>query len=280
VRAFQQARGLQELGECDETTWSALIEAGWRLGDRRLYLTSPNLRGDDVAELQTHLGRLGFDAGRVDGIYGPQTARALSDFQDNCGIPADGVCGADTVRLIGRVIGQTGSGPGVGTVREAELLRSASPSLVNCRIVIGQFGGLSGLSRPISRELRQLGAAVISLDEPDAVAQARAANASRADVYLGFDARTEAQMVAHYYQVPAFASVGGRALADALCTALGDLDDAQPMVKGMRLPILRETRMPAVLLTIGPTSKVVAMAPLVGKACIRALGLWVTSRQG
>ena len=36
-------------------------------------LTAPNLRGEDVAELQRILARLGFDCGRVDGIYGPDT---------------------------------------------------------------------------------------------------------------------------------------------------------------------------------------------------------------
>mgnify|MGYP000449767565 CR=1 FL=1 len=51
---------------CDETTWTALVEANWKLGDRLLFLTSPNLRGDDIAELQHGLSRLGFDCGRVE----------------------------------------------------------------------------------------------------------------------------------------------------------------------------------------------------------------------
>ena len=85
VRAFQTGRGLRCDGRCDEQTWTALVEASWKLGDRLLFLTSPNLRGDDVAELQSRLGRLGFDCGRVDGILGPSTARALEEFQSNCG---------------------------------------------------------------------------------------------------------------------------------------------------------------------------------------------------
>ena len=43
------------------------------------------LRGDDVAELQQDLGALGFDAGRVDGIFGPRTKDALEQFQRNIG---------------------------------------------------------------------------------------------------------------------------------------------------------------------------------------------------
>ena len=33
-------------------TWSELVEASWRLGDRALYLKHPPMRGDDVAALQ------------------------------------------------------------------------------------------------------------------------------------------------------------------------------------------------------------------------------------
>ena len=57
--------------------------------------------------------------------------------------------------------------------------------------MVGQFGGLSALTRTLSRELRLRGATVMSLDEPDAVAQATAANHFAADVYLGFESRTE-----------------------------------------------------------------------------------------
>jgi N-acetylmuramoyl-L-alanine amidase len=80
VTEFQQARGLHASGQCDDATWTALVEASYRLGDRTLLLTAPNMRGDDVAELQSILARLGFDCGRVDGILGPSTTRALEDF--------------------------------------------------------------------------------------------------------------------------------------------------------------------------------------------------------
>ena len=52
LRGFQQARGLRSTGECDEGTWLAIVEASWRLGDRLLMLAAPNLRGDDVVDLQ------------------------------------------------------------------------------------------------------------------------------------------------------------------------------------------------------------------------------------
>ena len=54
-------------------------------------LVAPNLRGDDVSDLQATLARIGFDCGRVDGIFGPRTSWALEDFQRNSGLYVDGV---------------------------------------------------------------------------------------------------------------------------------------------------------------------------------------------
>ena len=76
MRAFQDARGLRVDGICGPQTWAAVVESGWRLGDRLLYRRRPMLRGDDVAELQRRLNGLGFDAGREDGIFGDDTDRA------------------------------------------------------------------------------------------------------------------------------------------------------------------------------------------------------------
>ncbi|HEY5121333.1 MAG TPA: peptidoglycan-binding protein, partial [Acidimicrobiales bacterium] len=90
VEAFQRSRGLPITGVIDETTWNRLIEAGWRLGERLLYLAHPHLRGDDVAELQVRLAQLGFNPGRIDGIFGSATEHALLDFQRNCGLETDG----------------------------------------------------------------------------------------------------------------------------------------------------------------------------------------------
>ena len=87
VEAFQHRRGLRVDGVCGAQTWWALVEAGFRLGDRFLYHRQPMMRGDDVAELQRRLSALGFDTGRVDGIFGDLTSRALAEFQRNLGLP-------------------------------------------------------------------------------------------------------------------------------------------------------------------------------------------------
>src|SRR5437764_8816250 len=104
VRAFQQQRGLVVDGLCGPQTWAALVESGFTLGDRTLYFRQPMLRGDDVTELQRRLNSLGFDARRIDGIFGADTHRALVDFQRSAGLVADGVCGADTITALARVV--------------------------------------------------------------------------------------------------------------------------------------------------------------------------------
>jgi N-acetylmuramoyl-L-alanine amidase len=96
LRAFQRSRCLPETGVGTGETWSALVESGFSLGDRLLYLRRPMLRGDDVAELQRRLNALGFDAGREDGILGTQTGIAIRDFQRNVGHAVDGIVGPET----------------------------------------------------------------------------------------------------------------------------------------------------------------------------------------
>ena len=273
VASFQSRRGLHASGTCDEHTWMALVEAGWRLGDRPLVLTAPQLRGDDITELQDALNRLGFDCGRPDGIFGPTTAMALHDFQRNGGLTIDGICGPRTVRMLELLRRQTGSGPGVASIRES--LSTAAP-LRTLRIVVGQFGGLSSITRSVTRALRLSGATVMPTDEYEAGAQAAAANRFEADIYVGFEARVNERSLISYYAVPTFESFGGRTLATQLAAGWCTTALPVPEVKGMRLPVLRETRMPAVLCSLGPVRTVVDATDAVTEAVVAAVSTWTS----
>lgn len=241
-----------------------------------LVLTSPQVRGDDVADVQGSLARLGFDCGRVDGIFGPRTARAMVEFQSNCGLVADGVCGTHTVRALRRVMSQTGDGPGIAALRERERLRQAPTAVASLRVVVGQFGGLSTITRSITRELRARGAHVVPLDEPDAIIQARAANQFAAHAYLGFEASPATSSVVHFYRVPTFESVGGQTMAACLTDELAACGLVVDEPCGMRLPVLRETRMPAVLCSLGPIREAVDGASELGRGVLRAVERWMT----
>ena len=276
MSTFQQQRGLHVSGACDEPTWLTLVEAGWTLGDRLLKLSAPQQRGDDVVALQSALNHLGFDCGRPDGIMGPATARALEDFQRNSGLTPDGVCGAHTVRMLELVSRQSGTGPGVAVVRENESM-TVHTSLRTLRIVVGQFGGLSSISRSLSKALRDAGATVMSTDEYEAAAHAAAANRFGASVYIGFEARSDTRSIVSYFAVPTFESVGGRTLASQTVDQLEHVLEVAPELRGMRLAVLRETRMPAVLCSLGPVREVVDATDAITGALVTAIAAWASS---
>src|SRR5207237_4787705 len=146
---FQQRRHLLVDGLVGAHTWDELVEAGYSLGHRILYLRYPYFRGDDVRALQSMLNLLGFDAGREDGILGQGTDRAMREFQKNVGMPTDGIVGATTVEALRR-LRPVGPGPGRSTVREGEALRRLSASLDGARIAIdpGHGVGDPGVSGP------------------------------------------------------------------------------------------------------------------------------------
>lgn len=100
VTAFQMEHGLLEDGAVGDETWNALVDATFTLGDRMLYLRLPYFHGRDVTALQEALNTLGFSSGLPDGIFGAFTERAVREFQLNCGQPADGIVGPETVRAI------------------------------------------------------------------------------------------------------------------------------------------------------------------------------------
>lgn len=57
--------------------------------------------GDEVKSIQRKLSSLGYYNGSIDGIYGSATKTAVTKFQRNCGITADGICGKATLLYLG-----------------------------------------------------------------------------------------------------------------------------------------------------------------------------------
>lgn len=272
LRAFQASRRLVEDGVCGRQTWSALVDADHRLGDRMVYLRSPMTRGDDVTDLQQRLGRLGFDAGWIDGVFGPDTEAALREFQRNQGVTADGVVGRETVAALDRLAGRQSGDKTVAEVREHERLR-AHCGVDGERLVIGQSGGLPAVADALARRLRLDGAEVLTLHQPDLSDQARAANAWNGSVYIGLTLTDDEQQIA-YFEIDGFTSHGGRTLARACAETMSHLLDDQVVATGMRLPILRETRMPAVWCRLGPAPRIVERTAAVTDALRDAILAW------
>jgi N-acetylmuramoyl-L-alanine amidase len=276
VRAFQTIRGLVVDGICGRATWERLVEAGYRLGDRLLYMRRrAYLRGDDVVDLQRRLNSLGFDAGRVDGIFGVDTDRALREFQRNAGLALDGICGPKTVLTLQRLRSK-GPESDPAAVREEVRLASAPATLRERRVVLGERGGMAPFLREVQHTLTEYGALVTLLSHPDDGTLAGQANASGADLYLGIALSPAGRACrAAYWGAHGNVSPAGRRLAGLL---LDELSISGAGTEGPPVPmatsILRETRMPAVALDIGPARFVVERAAIAAAAIGRGLSRW------
>jgi N-acetylmuramoyl-L-alanine amidase len=247
VRAFQTARGLRVDGICGRQTWSSLVEAGYRLGDRLLYHRTPMLRGDDVLDLQEKLNALGFDAGRGDGIFGPHTTDALREFQRNVGAVIDGICGPESIAALERL--SRFAGGSVASVREKEALRDGALRLVGRRVYLAVEPGLDALGEVVAKGLMELGADVLvdGSGEDDSIVAAEA-NRYGADLFLGLRFGDIPGFSCDYFASHASRSEGGchvaRCISEELAKAL-DHPPAEPT--GRAYAVLRETSMPAVV---------------------------------
>ena len=96
VSAFQDSKGIQATGSYGELTAAALVQS---ILDNPADVPVKDLDveadSEDVASLQTALGRLGY-MDRVTGYYGEITATAVATFQEDSGIYATGAYGPIT----------------------------------------------------------------------------------------------------------------------------------------------------------------------------------------
>jgi N-acetylmuramoyl-L-alanine amidase len=284
VRSFQQRRGLLVDGIVGPQTYRMLDGARWLLGDRILMHTPGHLTmGDDVAALQERLLDLGFPCGRVDGVFGTLTEGAVRELQRGVGLRPDGTVGPQTLRALGQ-LGRSVRGGAPQTLREADAVRAAGPSL-HGRVVVIDPGGSSAapddpsagptegeitldLARRIEGRLAAGGVQVVLTrgvhGDPDARARADLANALGADLLLSLHCESlpetpQASGVAtFFYGAPgggsAWSPMGERlaSLVQREICARTDLVDCRTHPRTWDL--LRHTRMPAVLAEVGHLS--------------------------
>lgn len=277
VRSFQTRRAVRVDGVVGPETWAALVESGFTLGDRLLYQRSPNLRGDDVATLQRTLNRLGFDAGREDGILGPETGGALREFQRNAGLSVDGIAGPATLESFKRV--EMMAAGSVASVRERdELLRPAG--LTGRRIYVAVDPGFDQIGNRLLRELAAARAEVMpDVSGANDHALATRANRWRANLFVALRPGDQPSWQCLFYASGDFQSERGCHAAKVIGEELGRvLPHAEPdAVAGVSYAILRETRMAAVMCGLanadaGRLALVLARSAEIGSAIGR--GVW------
>ncbi|MFA5867054.1 MAG: peptidoglycan-binding protein [Actinomycetota bacterium] len=266
VILFQRKRGRETDGIVGPETWREMVDASYRLGDRQLYLKEPPLRGDDVRELQATLNNLGFNAGRVSGVFANQTDKAVREFQKNVGLDPDGIVGETSIQALDNYRMRVSSG-GITGVWDREMMQPHDP-LRERRVAIDS--GDDAVSRAIAAvfaEALKIEAAVpfVLYDmNPEADVKDRAimANELEADLLVDFESNASEQAGRHgatceYFDNREFFSARSKQLAgmiqDELTAALKVFDNG---IEGKNLTILQATRMPAVVVKPGFTSDV------------------------
>lgn len=271
VRTFQQERGLTVDGIVGPDTYRRLEEARWQLGDRILQFVPGHLiSGDDVTQLQRRLSELGFDSGRLDGVFGHRTDRALREFQRSVGVRPDGTCGPDTFRAFDRLV-RTVSGGNAATLREFITLTHLRTGVADKVIVLDPDSGqgsdiCQAVALRVEGRLAALGTQVLltgssqpshqPLDESD-----RADFANRTGAHLVVSLRVDSApsqepngVVTFYFGDPqgGLHSYAGRALAELIqeeICARTTMRDCRTHPRTWDL--LRNTRMPAVRVELG-----------------------------
>ncbi len=270
VRSFQQRRGLLVDGVVGADTWRELVEAGYSLGDRLLYLREPAFRGDDVLALEVKLNLLGFNAGAERGIHDEDVERAVLDFQRNAGLPPDGIVGESTILKL-EALRKAESGREGKKIPERDGGFVRAQSLLGQTVVIdpGHGGADAGFvsARGVTEKdvalavglrlaelLRAEGCRVRLTRERDEAVQlyrrVATANAAGAGFCISLHCQADEAAAAHgsacfYFQRSHYYSEHGRRLAEYLGARLAE---ASPYIGGFgrNFGILRETRCVAV----------------------------------
>jgi len=271
-------RGLTVDGRVGEETYRALSEARWSLGDRLLHHDPIRpMRGDDVINLQDRLHELGYDAGPVDGVFGPETESGLRAFQRDYGLTSDGTCGPATLRAL-RQLGRKVTGGRPQLLRQSASFVESGPHLIGRRIVVdpGHGGTDTGfaagetteadlvldLASRIEGRLAAAGATVYLTrgrdQDPSAAERTAFANEARADLFLSL--HTDAHSSEHARGVSSYYYGTGSGASSTVGEQFANLVRREVVVRTGLLDLgshpktwdlLRMTRMPAVRLDCG-----------------------------
>jgi N-acetylmuramoyl-L-alanine amidase len=161
------------------------------------------MHGDDIAALQSRLTEMGFDCGRVDGIYGPRTELAVKDFQKSVGATVDGKCGPATIIALIRLT-KIVSGGVSSTLRQNAMQQSRGPALANKVIVLNPDGAdqlVYDVAVRTEGRLLALGASVFltrgATNNPSELERIGFSNKSSADLMISLNVDSYANEKAH-----------------------------------------------------------------------------------
>ena len=233
-----------------------------------LFLRRPMMRGEDVSELQSRLSSLGFDVGKVDGIFGPRTEQAVIEFQHNRDLAEDGKAGPEVVTEI-HLVTRGEMREGRQAVREREWLRRLPPTVAGTRVYL-DAGCRDPHEASVAWEaasaaalaLQELGGLpVMSRSQDGSVPErlrAHRANVFGADLIVAFQLSADGDDAVFFFASEHSRSEAGGLLARALALELGG------RVEGRAGALLKETRAPAVVVSRGSLDAEVGRAVVDG----------------
>jgi N-acetylmuramoyl-L-alanine amidase len=264
VIGFQKAKGLDADGIVGPDTWRSLYEAGYRLGDRIIFMRRPMIRGEDVAELQSRLNSLGFDSGKVDGIYGPQTESAVLDFQINRHLAEDGRVGPEVVTEI-HLVTRGEMKEGRQSIREREWLRMLPPTVAGARVFLDadcrdpdEASDAWEAASAAALAIQEAGGVPVMSRSSDITPperlRARRANRVGSDLIIAFRLNRDNEDAVYYFASQHSSSRAGEELAKALALSVGG------RVEGRASAILKETRAPAAVVSLRRLDEKVGLA--------------------
>lgn len=283
VKRFQQDRSISVTGIVDDECWQELVDAGYTIGERMLYLKEPPFRGDDVKTLQLWLKTLGFFKNDESGIFDKNTRKALVEFQKNMKLNPDGILGGDTLihlNSLKRIINEKKSSnfPLVKDLKKKKRSRKkiildygefpadgeekGKPCLKNKILNCSQIA--NGCRRLLEEEGFDV---FITIDEskkiiPGLYSRIKKANKSKGDLLVSINLNycmdsNACGSSCYYFKGLKSFSIGGKKIADLIQDKLvKKLNMTDCRVHGTSYAILKDTNMTSVLVEPGFISNV------------------------
>jgi len=278
VRQFQQDRSISVTGIVDDECWQELVDAGYSIGDRMLYIKEPPFRGDDVKTLQLWLKTLGFFKYNENGIFNKNTHKALIEFQKNMKLSPDGILGGDTLTYLNslkRIINEKKSS-NFPFIRD---LKNKKKSIERIILDYGEFPSDSqentksslnekmqickNIVQSCRDSLKKDGFDVfITFDDskkyfPKLFSRIKKANKSKGDLLISINLNycndpNASGSSCYYFEGLKSFSIGGRKIAELIQDKLiKNLNMADCRVHGTSYAILKSTNMTSVLVEPG-----------------------------
>lgn len=161
LRLFASRNGVAYSGQVNDATLNSLRRVMWQTQN----WAGGNYKGREklvdaqgLREAQILLGKLGFNAGPLDGTFGPQTQVATEAFQESQNVTVDGLITATVLMNLRRAVNGAGS-RAVGTVRVLNWPDYIEPSVLsdfekeyNIRVIYDIFASNEDLQSKLDRK--------------------------------------------------------------------------------------------------------------------------------